>query len=95
MFPHLRSAPRPSLLYFSDIADLAELDFVARAKNVHDAEIIDDVASQIWRNSEILTIKFRRIRQAFQLAALALPPWLLALAMIAFDTGRLPKLGVA
>lgn len=95
LFPHLKPAPRPSLLYFVDVAGMNELDFVARAKNAHDAELLDDVASQIWRNSEILAIKFRRIREAFQFAAVALPLWLCALALIALETGRVPKLGLS
>lgn len=93
LFPHLDPAPRPSLIYFDDIAKRSEIAFAAEIKDAHDAVLVDDLASQIWRNSEILATKFRLIKHAFLAAAFGIPPWLVFLAIVALTSGRNPMGG--
>jgi hypothetical protein len=94
LFPHLDPAPRSSLVYFGDVAKLDELTYCRRIKAISDVELVDDVASQVWRNSEILALKFSRMKQAFQVAAFALAPWLFFLATVAINSGVTPKFTV-
>ena len=40
----------------------------------------DHVIGQVWRNAEILTLKFNAVKWAFIATSLALPAWFVALA---------------
>lgn len=90
-FPHLAPAPRSSVLYFGDVAALSAGAFMTQVKGLSDADLLDDIHCQIWRNSEILAIKFRRTEVAFRFTAVALVPWFLFLTATAALTGEVPN----
>jgi hypothetical protein len=81
-FPHLKGGA-DSLIYFREIAKKTEAnfikDFLAQDEDSH----ARDLLGQVWRNSEILKIKFDALKTAFILTAVALIPWIAFLAAAA------------
>jgi hypothetical protein len=64
-----------SLIYFREIAKLREQEFVKAFRTQTDDTYVDDVLSQVWRNSQILTEKFSAVKKAFAFTGLSLLPW--------------------
>lgn len=89
-FPHLNGASHTSMIYFGDIASMPSDNFTSAYVEQSDADVTRDAVCQIWRNSEILKLKFERTKFAFQTTALALLPWLLALSIAGRVTGKIP-----
>jgi hypothetical protein len=75
-----------SLIYFREIAQRKEADFIKQFRDQNDENYINDLLSQVWRNSEILTQKFDHLSKAFIFLAWAIIPWLIALALLAAQT---------
>jgi len=69
-----------SLVYFREIARRTEAAFLKEMRTCSDAAYTDDLMAQVWRNAEILTLKFNAVKLAFVATSLALPSWFLALA---------------
>lgn len=82
VFPHLKGGAN-SLVYFREIANHTERDFVDAFNSRADEDHAIDVASQIWRNSTILKLKFDYLKFAFVLTMLAIAPWAAFLASAA------------
>jgi hypothetical protein len=80
-FPSLEGG-RDSLIYFREIAKRTESKFIEQFKNQSEESYLSDLLSQIWRNSEILKTKFDDVRLAFNCTALAILPWVIALAFL-------------
>lgn len=89
LFPHLKPAPHKSSLYFRDIAAVSCGEYVATSGTASADERIADALSQVWRNAEILTIKFNRTEAAFRLTLLSLPFWVWTLGFLAAGTGKI------
>jgi hypothetical protein len=68
-----------SLVYFREIANRPAAQFSEEYNAVRDAELLQDLIGQIWRNSEILTMKYDRLKIAFTWLAVGIPFWLIAL----------------
>lgn len=92
-FPHLDPAARRSIFYFGDIAKEDCTDFTRRVANITDGEVLDDLLNQVWRNSEILEIKYKSVERAFRFLAVAIIPWALFLFAMTVRAGKLPVLG--
>lgn len=88
-FPNLAGG-HSSLIYFREIAKLREAEFIAAFRSLSKGRLFDDLASQTWRNSEILTIKFRSMKTAFILTALALIPWTAFLLIASVTHSQFP-----
>lgn len=73
-FPQLKGGAG-SLVYFGEIARRTEVTFSSEFKAATAEERLDDIASQIWRNSQILETKFNAVKWAFIWTAIALVPW--------------------
>ncbi|ARP99677.1 Pycsar system effector family protein [Pseudorhodoplanes sinuspersici] len=73
IFPNL-SGGAASLFYFREIAHRTEAkfmsEFIAQSKD----QLMNDVLGQVWRNSEILKMKFDAVKVAFALSALSVVP---------------------
>jgi hypothetical protein len=89
-FPSLAGG-HSSLVYFKEIAKLREQEFVKSYKAQSEDALIDDLASQIWRNSQILSEKFWSIKIAFVITALSLLPWAAFLAIASVQHLPLPR----
>lgn len=88
-FPTLGGGHR-SIIYFKEIARLREQTFVKTFRDLEEDDYVDDVLSQTWRNSQILTEKFRTIKIAFIATGLALLPWSLYLALASMSHLAIP-----
>jgi hypothetical protein len=51
-------------------------------------ELLEDLSCQIWRNSEILKIKFDKTQSAFLFMLIAVPFWLLLPSAAALRAGK-------
>jgi len=87
-FPHLKPGEKPSLLFFGDIADMGWRAYHHAVRSLTDDALLEDITCQIWRNSEILKIKFARTRSAFIFTLMALPFWLLLLSAATLRAGK-------
>lgn len=92
-YSHLATKSQPSLLYFGDIARLSSDEFMRQASVATFDALTDDALCQIWRNSEIVSAKFRRTQRAFYLTCAAVTLWLVFLMLVTVQTGALPMLG--
>jgi hypothetical protein len=81
-FPSLKGG-EASLVYFREIAGRTEHQFIEQFRRQDDEQHVGDLLGQVWRNSEILSAKFDALKVAFTLLAIALVPWVAALAMFA------------
>lgn len=88
-FPSL-SGGHLSLIYFKEIAKLREQEYIKRFRSMTEEEYIDDALGQSWRNSEILTEKFRTIRIAFIITGVTLLPWTVYLVLASMNHLNLP-----
>lgn len=83
-FPRLECEEK-SLIYFREIAELEQLEFAKEFLGQTEKNYLHDLIKQIWRNSEILKLKFDHIKKAFIFLVLALVPWVAFLLMVALD----------
>jgi hypothetical protein len=81
-FPSLKGG-HDSLIYFREIAKRTEAKFIEEYVAQKDDAHVRDLLGQIWRNSEILKMKYDAIKIAFVLSAVALIPWTIFLALAA------------
>lgn len=81
-FPSLKGG-HDSLIYFREIAKRTESRFIEQFTTQSEEAYLNDLLSQIWRNSEILKEKFNHISSAFNWMALAILPWLGSLVLLA------------
>jgi Pycsar effector protein len=79
-FPSLSGGHR-SLIYFREIAQRTESTFIDEFTQQNHQARAKDVLGQVWRNSEILKQKFDALKVAFILMAIAIFPWVVAVAM--------------
>ncbi len=87
-FPHLKPGEKPSLVFFGDIADMGWRGYHKAITTLTDDALLEDMTCQIWRNSEILKIKFDKTRAAFIFTLVALPFWLLLLSAATLRAGK-------
>lgn len=83
-FPRL-DCKEKSLIYFQEIAKLEQLDFVKEFFGQTEKDYLHDLIKQVWRNSEILQLKFRHLKLAFRFLVLALIPWIISLLIFASE----------
>ncbi|MGB7888691.1 MAG: Pycsar system effector family protein [Xanthobacteraceae bacterium] len=80
-YPSLKGGAE-SLIYFREIAKRTEAKYIDAFTKQTDA-YVRDVMGQVWRNSEILTIKYDAVKLAFTLTAFTLIPWSIFLSAAA------------
>ncbi|PHQ64400.1 MAG: hypothetical protein COC10_01035 [Sphingobium sp.] len=91
-FPHLEGG-QASLVYFAEISKRRESDFVHQYMSVSVTDLTNDICGQIWRNSEIVSCKFKYLKAATQWAMGSLLPWAIVLIAASFSNGRVPLVG--
>lgn len=82
-FPSL-SGGAASLFYFREIARRTETKFIDEFSSQDEKQLTRDALGQVWRNSEILTVKFNALKMAFILTAISTLPTTLFLAAVAW-----------
>ena len=81
-----------SLIYFGEIAKLREAEYLDRAGQVTEESFRQDLLGQIWRNSEIVTEKYKYLRRASTSVMAAILPWTLVLAAVSIGGWKLPAI---
>lgn len=71
-----------SLIYFSEISARTEARFIDEFMGQTKSDFTRDVLGQVWRNSEILRVKFQSVKYAFLCTAAALFPWCLFIGAV-------------
>jgi hypothetical protein len=84
-FPNLEGGTK-SLIYFREIAQRKEFQFIDAFKEQTEDEHLTDVLRQVYRNSEILTQKFDYLKKAFIAMLWAIVPWVATLAFFVVRT---------
>lgn len=74
-----------SNVYFASIARKTESAFVDEFRSLEDAEWMRDLAAQIWRNSEILCLKYKYLKHSMCSTMLGLIPWALLISLTRFS----------
>jgi hypothetical protein len=90
-FPSLAGGHQ-SLVFFREIAKRTETRFIDDFTAQDKASRAKDLLGQVWRNSEILKIKFDALRFAFILMAIAIIPWVIAVALLSAQHGATASL---
>jgi hypothetical protein len=85
-FPSL-SGGESSLVYFREIAKRREHRFVEEFSTQSERNYANDLLGQVWRNSQILRAKYDCLKLAFTFMALAIPVWIVTLALFAAYNG--------
>ena len=88
-YPHLTGG-NASLIYFGEIAKLRESEFITKFGALTEDELKSELAAQIWRNSEIVNMKYRYLRYSTIAAMLSLIPWALLLIATSLSHGAIP-----
>lgn len=91
-YPHLDGG-HGSLIYFTKIAELRESEYVERITTVKRAEFRSDLAGQIWRNAEILTCKYRYLKNATIALLLSVVPWTMLVIATSLTHWKVPGSG--
>jgi Family of unknown function (DUF5706) len=92
-FPELEGG-QGSLVYFAEIQKKTESDYVAAYEAASDTDYRRDLLIQVWRNSQILSQKYRSISMAIRLTVATLIPFSIFLVMTAIEHTRVPVVGV-
>ena len=71
------------MVYFREIAKRTEAKFIDEFAAQSETDYAKDMLGQAWRNSEILTEKFDRLKWAFLFMAIAAIPWAFSLVLFA------------
>jgi len=91
-FPNLKGG-ESSLIYFREIAKRREHQFIEEFSAQSEKHYGHDLLAQVWRNSQILTVKYDSLKLAFTFLALAIVPWIVTLALFAaYNGGTHPTL---
>jgi len=88
-FPHLDGGQN-SLVYFAEIAKRRESDSIQQYMDVSVSDLTNDLSGQIWRNSAIVSCKFKFLKSATQWAMASLVPWAIVLIATSFSNARIP-----
>jgi len=80
-FPQLDGGD-DSLIYFREIANRTETSYMEDFGKIDEDSYLRDLNSQIWRNSEILKKKFDNLKWAFNILAITVVPWSIALLIM-------------
>lgn len=82
-YPNTRGG-NGSNVFFGSIAQKTESAFVDGFRRLEEDEWFRDLAAQIWRNSEILCIKYKYLKHSMVSTMLGLPPWALFISLTRF-----------
>lgn len=74
-----------STVFFGDIAKLSATEFATALLGATDRELAEQIAHQVWRNSTILTAKYRQLRRAFGWLLASIVTWIVSLLLISIS----------
>jgi hypothetical protein len=74
--------PVSSMIYFARISEKSEADYVADFSRLTDSQLLNDLTTQIHRNSQIATAKHQWVRKSLIWSFMAITPWITAVAQL-------------
>ncbi len=74
--------PVHSMIYFGRIAERTESVFVEEFSKTSEKAFLDDIVTQIYRNSQIASAKHLWVRASMKWLFFSLVPWLVSIAML-------------
>jgi hypothetical protein len=74
--------PVSSLIFFSRISEMAGVDYSTAFRNMTESAFLDDLTTQIHRNSEIAAEKHAWVRRSLLWSFFGAIPWIAAVAML-------------
>lgn len=91
-FPDIKGG-EGSILYFVAISGRTESDYREAVEAADEDRYRSDMLAQIWRNSQILSEKYKSVAVAYKLTLATLIPFALFLALTAVEHSRVPIIG--
>jgi hypothetical protein len=91
-YPHLKGG-NSSLIYFNEIAKLREAEYIEKFGTLTVNNLKSDLSGQIWRNSEIVSLKYGYLKLATVAAILSVIPWTIFLTATSVFHARIPMFG--
>jgi hypothetical protein len=91
IFPHMEGGSG-SLIYFREISRRTELDYVEAFGSRSQDDHRKDLTAQIWRNADILRVKFNSIKIAFICTGVSLLPSTAFLITVTLVHSQMPNL---
>lgn len=88
-YPHLEGGQQ-SLIYFAEIVKKQPHAYIRAIDNVKVDAYREDVAGQIYRNAEILCLKYRFLKRATIGASVSILPWSALLLATSLSHWKLP-----
>jgi hypothetical protein len=88
-YPQLKGGSQ-SIIYFGEIAKRSEANFLRDYNAMSLQELHDEIASQIWRNSEIVAAKYKALKLATRAIIASLVPWAVILLCTSLLKWSLP-----
>jgi hypothetical protein len=73
-----------SHVFFGSIAEKPESAFVDGFRKLEEDEWLRDLAAQVWRNSEILCLKYKYLKHSMSSTMLGLVPWAIFVSLSGF-----------
>jgi hypothetical protein len=86
-FPQLQGGSS-SLIFFGEIAKRRESEYIDKFLKQSVPAYVKDLTAQVWRNAEILTLKYRHLKWAFVGMSLAVPFWVATLVLFFLANAR-------
>jgi hypothetical protein len=80
-FPNLKGGEN-SMIYFRAIAGRSELSFSESYAHLEADDLLPDLSEQIWRNAQILTLKYARLKHGFICFGGAAVAWAATLVLL-------------
>ncbi len=74
-----------SLVYFRGISTLKEKDYIQKFSKQSTNDHINDMLAQIWRNSEILKVKYDYLRYSYILLLVSIVPVCITLILFSYE----------
>ena len=91
-FPHLEGGNN-SLIYFVEIAKHTESNYIKSFSAYVASDRLADLTGQIWRNSQIASLKYGYLKTATSLSMFSIIPWAAMLLATSLTHWRGPILG--
>lgn len=82
-FPNTKGG-NGSNVFFGSIAQKTESSYVDGFRKLDEEEWLRDIAAQVWRNSEILCLKYKYLKQSMSSTMIGLVPWAIIISITRF-----------
>ncbi len=80
-FPRTKGT-KGSIIYFGGIVSYSETDFQKKMQNLSEAEYVEEIIRQCYRNAEIANAKYNYIKIAMIALFISTIPWLVTVSLL-------------